>query len=250
MIRVLISGCTGHMGYAVQKACEESEGFSVACGVDILEGASFPYPYFDSFDKVNVPFDVIIDFSSPKAVEGELKLAIKEKKPVVIGSTGLSEKEMECIRKASEVIPVLQSGNMSLGVNLQMDLIKTAAKALVPGYDIEIVERHHRQKKDAPSGTALMLADAISSVLPEKPEYVLGRSEKDKKRTDSEIGFHSVRGGTIVGEHEVSFIGNDEVITITHHAFSKRIFAEGALHAARFLTDKKPGMYAMSDVLA
>ena len=249
MIRLLINGIHGQMGRALCKAAEESDSFTVSGGVDRVVDAAFPYPIFPDYPSVNVPYDVIIDFSVPAALEEELRFASANGKPLVVGTTGLTERHVRMMKNASVRIPVFASGNMSLGVNLQMGLVRDAAAALGPSFDIEIIERHHRTKKDAPSGTALMLADAISGCSPEEYEYVYGRHEKDRRRSSHEIGFHSVRGGTLVGEHEVSFSGKDEVVSVTHQAFSKQVFAQGALRAASYIADKPSGFYNMENIV-
>ena len=170
--------------------------------------------------------------------------------PAIIGTTGLGERELKLIRAASERIPVFQTGNMSLGVNLQLELVQLASATLGPDFDVEIIETHHRKKIDAPSGTALMLANAIAESLPEETELVYGRHEKNKRRTNSEIGIHSVRGGTVVGEHQVQFIGNDEIVEVSHRAFSKQVFVQGALRAAQYICGKKNGLYNMKNVVS
>jgi 4-hydroxy-tetrahydrodipicolinate reductase len=182
-------------------------------------------------------------------VPSVLRFAQRKKIPAVIGTTGLGERERKLIRTASERVPVFQTGNMSLGVNLQLELIQLAASTLGSAFDVEIVETHHRMKVDAPSGTALMLANAVSSGSAEETELVYGRHEKNKRRTQNEIGIHSIRGGTIVGEHQVQFIGNDEIIEITHRAYSKQVFAQGALRAASFMIGKEDGLYNMKNVV-
>ena len=247
MIRILLSGCGGRMGREVAKLCAASDCFKVVCGVDpAMPDCAFPvYPDFSS---VKEESDVIIDFSFHTAVVSLLEYATAKKIPSVIATTAFTPDETELIRKAAESIPVFRSANMSIGVNLICELAKKAAKFL-PDFDIEIVERHHNQKVDAPSGTALMIADEISSVLPDKMEYVYDRHGVTKKRAKNEIGIHAIRGGTIVGDHEVIFAGPQEVVTISHSSYSREILANGAICAARFLADKKPGYYTMKDML-
>ena len=249
MIRLLINGILGRMGHALCTAAEESDSFTVAGGVDRVVDAAFPYPVFPNLSSADVPFDVIIDFSVPAALEDELRFACANGKPLVVGTTGLTDRHIRMLKNASVRIPVFMSGNMSLGVNLQMDLVRNASAALGPSFDVEIIERHHRTKKDAPSGTALMLAGAVAGSASGDYDYVYGRHEKDRARSDHEIGFHSVRGGTLVGEHEVSFIGKDEVVSVTHQAFSKRVFAEGALRAASYVSGRGPGFYNMENIV-
>ncbi len=247
--RVLINGALGHMGQAVLAAMNGHEGDLVpAVGVDLMQGA-FPGVLFASAGEVDVPFDVAIDFSRPEATMAVLDLCLREGKPLVTGTTGLGEKEMGRLKEASRTIPVFYSRNMSLGVNLQIALVQAAARALGDAFDPEIVETHHNLKVDAPSGTALMLAEAIESVRDRESELVFGRHEKNKRRSKAEIGIHSLRGGNKAGEHTVYFLGTDEEIIITHRAGSKRVFAEGALKAASFLLTQEPGFYTMEDVI-
>lgn len=250
MIRLVIVGICGQMGHALCHAAADSTEFSVTAGVDRLADAAFACPIYASLDEVQEDFDAIIDFSVPAVLGDELRFVRAQHKPLVVGTTGLTQEHLDLLHAAAEDAPVFQTGNMSLGVNLQMQLVEKAASALGTGFDVEIVERHHRKKVDAPSGTALMLANAISSRYDCELEHVYGRGEKNRRRSDNEIGFHSVRGGTIVGEHEVAFIGQDEIIEITHKAFSKRIFAEGALRAAKYLMGQKNGFYHMGHVLS
>lgn len=251
MISVLINGICGQMGRAVYAACQAQSGaFSVAAGVDV-SGASegLACPVYRDIDDVTQPVGVVIDFSVPASVPAVLRFAQSRAIPAIIGTTGLGEREMKLIRSASERIPVFQTGNMSLGVNLQLELIRLASSTLGADFDVEIIETHHRKKVDAPSGTALMLARAVSSGTADEIELVFGRHEKNKRRAQNEIGIHSVRGGTVVGEHQVQFIGTDEIIEITHRAFSKQVFAQGALRAAQFITGKQNGLYSMENVV-
>jgi len=250
MTQIVIMGICGQMGHALYQAAAESKEFTVTAGVDRLADAAFACPIYSSLEDISEDFDVIIDFSVPAVLESELNYAKKHRKPVVICTTGLTEEHRSMLQETAKEIPVFNSGNMSLGVNLQMQLLRQASAALGTGFDVEIVERHHRKKVDAPSGTALMLADAVNSQREEALEHKYGRGEKNRRRPDNEIGFHSVRGGTIVGEHEVSFIGQDEIVEITHKAFSKRVFAEGALRAAAFLAGKTNGFYDMELMLS
>ena len=251
MLSVIVNGINGQMGHAVYTACQASDGaFCVVAGVDAAETAgSFACPVYNSFSAVRETADVIIDFSIPTALPDVLRYALNKRLPAVIGTTGLSERDKKLIKTASERIPVFQTGNMSLGVNLQEALVRTASAALGPDFDVEIIEKHHRKKVDAPSGTALMLADTIRSASTDDIHYEFGRHEKNKRRTNGEIGFHSVRGGTIVGEHEVMFIGNDEIVEITHKAYSKQVFARGALRAAQYIAGKQNGLYNMQNVV-
>ena len=247
--RVLISGALGHMGQAVLSALKASGGYLIpAAGIDLVQG-EFPGALFPAADKVDVPFDVAIDFSRPAATMALLELCLRERKPLVVGTTGLGEMEMNRLREAAKVIPVFFSRNMSLGVNLQLALVRTATRVLGPAFDPEIVETHHNLKVDAPSGTALMLAETIEDARNGDSEFVFGRHEKNKRRTKAEIGIHSLRGGNIAGEHTVYFLGTDEEIVITHRAGSKRVFADGAIKAAAFLLEQGPGFYTMEDVI-
>ncbi len=247
MIQVLLSGCGGRMGREVAKICEVSDCFEIAAGVDpVLPECAFPV--YSTFNEVKEKIDVIIDFSFHTAITGLLAYAKKEKIPAVIATTAFTPEELAEIENASKEIPVFKSANMSIGVNLICELAQKAAKFL-PDFDIEIVEKHHNQKVDAPSGTALMIADEIASVLPEKVEYVYDRHSVTQKRSKNEIGIHAIRGGTIVGEHEVIFAGHQEVVTITHTSYSREILANGAVCAAQYLVGKPAGMYNMKSML-
>ena len=208
------------------------------------------YPVFPSLDQCSVEADVIVDFASPKAVDGLLAYSCKKQVPVVLCTTGLSKEQLAAVEKASQVTAILRSANMSLGVNLLLKLVSDAARVLAgSGFDMEIVEKHHNQKVDAPSGTALALADSMNQAMDGQYAYTCDRSTRREKRDPKEIGISSVRGGSIVGEHDVIFAGRDEVLTLSHTAYSKAIFAKGALEAAKFLAGKKPGMYSMTDVV-
>ncbi len=247
--RVLINGALGHMGQAVLAALNAGDGSLIpAAGVDLKQGA-FPAPLFSAADQVDVPFDVAIDFSRPEAAMAVLDLCLREGKPLVTGTTGLGERELARLKEASGSIPVFYSRNMSLGVNLQLALVRAAARVLGPAFDPEIVETHHNLKVDAPSGTALMLAEAIEAACEGESELVFGRHDKSKPRDRGEIGIHSLRGGNVAGEHAVYFLGTDEELIITHRAGSKRVFAEGALKAAAFLLTRNTGFYTMEDVI-
>ena len=213
-------------------------------------GTDLGYPVFPSLDQCSVEADVIVDFASPKAVDGLLAYSCKKQVPVVLCTTGLSGEQLAAVEKASQVTAILRSANMSLGVNLLLKLVSDAARVLAgSGFDMEIVEKHHNQKVDAPSGTALALADSMNQAMDGQYAYTCDRSTRREKRNPKEIGISSVRGGSIVGEHDVIFAGRDEVVTLSHTAYSKAIFAKGALEAAKFLAGKKPGMYSMTDVV-
>lgn len=251
MINVLLSGCNGKMGQVITRLAENFSGLKIAGGFDINNNINNPYPVFTSLEECNVKGDVIVDFSNPKAFGGLIQFAQDRNIPIVMCTTGLSSEQTYVLKnEVSRNIPVFFSANMSLGVNLLIDLVKKAAKVLEGQFDIEIVEKHHNQKIDAPSGTALAIADAINETLEEKCEYTYDRHSRMKKRGKQEIGIHAVRGGTIVGDHSVIFAGNDEIIEINHTATSKEIFAIGALKAALFLASKKPGLYSMTELIA
>ena len=250
MIRILLNGCNGKMGQTITKACELNENFKIVAGIDPSSKYNNAYPVYSNAWDVAETADIIIDFSHPSALEGLLEYAVAKKLPIVIATTGLGEKHKKAIEEASKSIRVLLSANTSLGVNLLIDLVRRATKILGDNFDIEIVEKHHNQKIDSPSGTALAIADAVNSVLDNKMKYVYDRHSTMQKRTRDEIGIHSVRGGTITGEHTVIFAGIDEIIEIKHTAISKSLFAAGALRAAQFLHDKGPGFYRMEDIFA
>lgn len=251
MINVLLSGCNGKMGQVITRLSENFNGLKIAAGFDINDNIQNPYPVFTSLEACDVKVDVIIDFSNPKAFNALTEYAKEKRIPVVMATTGLSAEQTSMLTNdLSKRIPVFFSANMSLGVNLIIDLVKKAAKVLEGQFDIEIVEKHHSQKIDAPSGTALAIADAINQSLEEKCEYMYDRHSRRKKRGKQEIGIHAVRGGTIVGDHSVIFAGNDEIIEINHTAMSKEIFGVGALKASAFLVSKGPGLYSMTDLIA
>lgn len=250
MIRFMMHGCNGKMGRMITQIVKEEENAEIAAGVDAYTGVPNDYPVFDSIEKCDVDVDVVIDFSTAKAVDALLGYCVEKKIPVVLCTTGLSEEQLGKVNEASKQIAVLKSANMSLGINLLLKLLKDAAKVLGPaGYDIEIVERHHNQKLDAPSGTALALADSVNEALDNEYHYVYDRSQVRQKRDKKEIGISAVRGGTIVGDHEVIFAGTDEVIEFDHTAYSRSVFAKGAVEAGKFLAGRKPGMYDMGDVV-
>lgn len=250
MIKIIMCGCNGKMGQTITGIVAEDEESEIVAGFDIAENDSLSYPVFTDMYKCDVDADVVIDFSSSKGTDKLLEYCVDKKMPLVLCTTGLSEEQLNKVHEASKTIPVLKSANMSLGINTIMKLLKEATKVLAPaGYDIEIVERHHNQKVDAPSGTALALADTINEQLDNEYEYKFDRSGDRIKRPKKEIGISAVRGGTIVGDHEVIFAGIDEVIEINHHAYSKAVFGKGAVQAAKFLAGKEPGMYDMGNVI-
>ena len=247
MVRAIMHGCNGHMGQVITGLIKADEGIELVAGIDKYTGIANDYPVFESLEKCDVEADVIIDFSNAAAADALLTYCEEKKMPVVLCTTGLSEEQLAKIPEAAKKTAVLKSANMSLGINLLMKLLKEATKVLAPaGYDMEIVEKHHNQKLDAPSGTAIALADSMNEAMDEAYHYVYDRSQERKKRDTKEIGISAVRGGTIVGEHEVLFAGTDEVIEFKHTAYSKTIFGKGAVEAAKFLAGKPAGLYDMS----
>lgn len=250
MINILLTGCNGRMGQAVALSCASNENCNIAAGVDVMGGTNASnFPTFLSVEEFDGSCDVIIDFSHHTATEGLLNYAKKQNLPIIIATTGHTPDETELIRKAAEAIPVFYSRNMSLGINVLIALAKKACLSLGADFDIEIIEKHHNQKLDAPSGTALMLADALKDTRDCETEYMYNRQPLHQKRSKSEIGIHAVRGGTIVGEHDVIFAGKDEVITLSHSAASRNVFAEGAVRAAQFIIGKSAGLYNMDDIV-
>ncbi len=251
MTNIILTGCGGRMGEAVSKLVETSTELKIVAGVDINASsvaAASSFPVYTSIFEFPERADVIVDFSHHSAITSLLDYAVKSATPIVVCTTGHTDDELALMKKASESVAVFHSGNMSIGINLLMALCKKASEILGDSFDVEIIEKHHNKKLDAPSGTALMLADTIKDTR-EQTEFVYERHSVRREREKSEIGIHSVRGGTIVGEHEVIFAGNNELISITHTAMSREIFASGAVRAAKFLADKCEGMYDMSDVI-
>ncbi len=244
-------GCNGKMGRVISDLVKQDEKAEIVAGIDISGECLDDYPVFRSIEECEVQADVVIDFSSPAVLSELLDMGIKKQIPLVLCTTGYSEEELQQISKASKQTAILRSANMSLGINLLLDLVSAAAKVLAAAdFDIELIEKHHNQKVDAPSGTALALADAVNKGLDEEYTYCYDRSKERVKRGKKEIGISAVRGGTIVGEHEVIFAGTDEVIEFKHTAYSKAIFGKGAVAAAKFLHGKSAGMYSMKDVIA
>ncbi len=248
MLKIILSGCCGSMGRTVAACAAENPDCELVAGIDVNDSAS-SFPVFHAPSEVEAQADVLIDFSNPSLLAPLLAFGIERKMPLVLCTTGYSKEQTQEIKRASARIPIFFSGNMSLGVNLLIELSKKAAKVLGNSFDVEIIEKHHNRKLDAPSGTALMIADGISSVLDKDMHYVYDRHSQRKPREATEIGIHSVRGGTIVGEHEVIFAGPHEVVTLSHSAQSRDIFALGALRAAGFLVCQSNGLYSMSDLL-
>ena len=250
MIRILLCGCFGKMGRVITQLVADRPNCEIVAGVDLASDPTAPFPSYTNIDAVQEPADVIIDFSHPSLLASILGYAAQhDNMPAVLCTTGYSAEQVEVLKAAAATQPIFYSRNMSLGINLLIELSKKAAMVLGDQFDIEIVEKHHNQKIDAPSGTALMLADAISSVRDGETEYTYDRHAQRKKRSKNEIGLHAVRGGTIVGEHEVIFAGNHEVITLSHSAQSKELFAVGAVNAAVFMCGKAPGLYDMSAMI-
>ena len=250
MIKILMHGCNGRMGQMISGLVRDEEEMMIAAGVDTYQGVSNEYPVFGSIDACDDDVDVVIDFSNAAAADAVMEYCAKRQIPLVFCTTGLSEEQLQKLEDTAKQTAVLKSANMSLGINLLLKLLKDAAKVLAPaGYDIEIVEKHHNQKLDAPSGTALALADSINEAMDGSYVYTYHRSQVRRKREKKEIGISAVRGGTIVGEHEVLFAGLDEVIELKHTAYSRSVFGKGAVEAARFLAGKPAGMYDMSDVI-
>ena len=251
MLKIGLCGCNGRMGKVITDIVSKKENMKIVAGFDAYTEKLADYPVYADPKEFTGECDVIIDFSNPASLDGLLSYCKEHKTPVVICTTGHSKEQLDAMRTASAEIPVFRSGNMSIGINLMMDLLRKCGSVLGDGYDVEITEKHHNQKLDAPSGTALMLADAVNEALPYDAEYVYNRHDRREKRPKHEIGIHSIRGGTIVGEHEVLFAGRDELIEIRHVALSREVFAVGAVDAAAFLgAQTQPGMYDMSDVIA
>lgn len=250
MVKIIMHGCNGHMGQVISGIVEKDPDAEIVAGIDIADQGKNSYPVFTDIDACQVEADAIIDFSSAKATDKLLEYSAARQIPVVLCSTGLSQEQLAKVEETSRKVAVLKSANMSLGINTLLKLVQDAAKVLAAaGFEMEIVEKHHRLKLDAPSGTALALADSINEAMDNQYHYVYDRSQKREKRDDKEIGISAVRGGTIVGEHEIIFAGQDEVIEFKHTAYSKAIFGKGAVEAAKFLAGKPAGRYDMSDVI-
>jgi len=248
MIKVILNGCSGKMGKMVFETTSQFPNLEIVAGIDKFP-AELGFPIFKSIEDVNIDYDVLLDFSRADALVSLLALTEKTKKPLVICSTGFSKEDLALIDEKSKTLPLFRSANMSLGINLINSLLKKVAPLLYGNYDIEIVEKHHNQKVDAPSGTAILLADTIRDSLADKTEYVYGR-DGNSKRKQNEIGIHAVRGGSIIGDHEVIFAGTGEVIELTHKAISREVFAVGALKACEYMSNiSKSGLYDMNDVI-
>lgn len=249
MIKIILNGCGGRMGLVINKLVNENDEFVITAGVDIHKKNEFNYPVYKAISEINEDADVIIDFSNRAALKPVLNYAIINNLPSVLCTTGYSTDDMDEIMAASKKIAVFQSANMSIGINLLKNIASLASKILYSDFDIEIVEKHHNKKADAPSGTALYLADSIKKSIDDNIEYVYGRHTKTEKRKKNEIGIHAVRGGSIVGEHEIIFAGDGEVIELKHSAISRDVFGIGALKAAAYIKDKKSGFYNMDDLI-
>lgn len=249
MTKVLLHGCCGKMGKAISNLSNKYDDITIVAGVDKYNSNDMKYPVFESLEDVNVDYDVLLDFSRADAIEGLLNFSIKNNKPIIICSTGFSDEQIKLIEDSSKKIPVFRSGNMSVGINLMAMVLKKVAPILYKDYDIEIIEEHHNQKVDSPSGTALLLGDAIRDSVDEDMEYVYGR-EGHSKREKHEIGMHSIRGGSIVGVHDVMFAGDGEVLKFSHNAISRDVFAAGALKACIYMNNVKENkLYNMEDVI-
>ena len=250
MTKVIMHGCNGRVGQIITTLAKEDSSFEVVAGVDKFDDGHNSYPVFNSLAECDVDADVVIDFSNSSAVDNLLDAAVAKNIPVVLCTTGLSEEQLAKVKADSEKIAILRSANMSLGINLLLKLVKEAAGVLYPaGFDIEVVEKHHKHKLDAPSGTAIALAEAVNEELDGELEFVFNRSDRRIERPEKEIGISAVRGGSIVGDHDVIYAGADEVITISHTAYSRAVFAKGAVEAAKYLAGKQPGLYNMSNVI-
>ena len=250
MVNVIMHGCNGKMGRVITDLISKDEDVQIVAGIDAYTGIANDYPVFKSIKECDVKADAIIDFAVTAAIDDLLDYAVETKTPVVVCTTGLSAQQLDKVNEASKSVAVLRSANMSLGINTLMKVLKIATDVLADrGFDIEIVEKHHNQKIDAPSGTAIALADSINEAMADQYVYNYDRSHERKKREKNEIGIVAVRGGTIVGQHDVIFAGADEVIEFHHTAYSKAIFGKGAVEAAKFLAGKPAGMYDMSDVI-
>lgn len=250
MVKVIMHGCNGKMGQVISGLIAADPEVELVAGIDARDDGHNPYPVFTDINACDVEADCIIDFSAAVAVDKLLDYCVEKTLPCVLCTTGLSEVQLTKVAEAAESTAILKSANMSLGINLLLKMLKEAAGVLAPaGFDMEIVEKHHNLKVDAPSGTALALADSINEEFNNEYEYVYDRSSRREKRPEKEIGISAVRGGTIVGDHDVIFAGADEVITFSHTAYSKAVFGKGAVQAAKFLAGKPAGMYNMGDVI-
>ena len=250
MVNMIMHGCNGRMGQMITDIVANDPDIKIVAGIDINTVQKNDYPVFASMEQCDIDADVVVDFGNAAATDNLVKACIDKKLPLVLCTTGLSEEQLQLVKDASDKIAMFKSANMSLGINLLQKILRDNAAVLAEaGFDVEIVEKHHKMKLDAPSGTALALADSVNDGLKDHKDYVFDRSTRRQKRPDTEIGISAVRGGTIVGEHDVIFAGQDEVVTFSHTAYSRAVFAKGAIEAAKFLSDKTSGMYDMSDVI-
>lgn len=246
-MKIILSGCNGQMGKVITEIVKESTDIEIIAGVDLNDEKLSEYPVFKNINEIDKKADAIIDFSKPSTLNSLIEYCEKTKTPAVLAATGYTEEEINKIKNLGKKAPILFSRNMSLGINIMMELLKIATRSL-SGFDIELIEKHHNKKVDSPSGTAFMLAETINKEKDNKMNYVYGREGNDTKRKENELAIHAIRGGTIVGEHEVLFAGLDEIIEIKHTALSKKVFANGAINAARFIKNKEIGLYDMSDL--
>lgn len=248
MIQILLNGCCGKMGKVITEVLSQFPDLNIVAGVDKYP-CDNPFPVFTSLSNINIPYDVLLDFSRPTALENLISLSEKTKKPLVLCTTGYSSNDLDLINYKSSIIPIFKSANMSYGINLINVLLKKITPLLYDNYDIEIIEKHHNQKVDSPSGTALLLGNTISSSIDSKTNFIYGREGKKKRKKD-EIGIHAIRGGSIVGDHEIIFAGTGEIIELNHKAISREVFAIGALKACEYMSRiKKPGLYNMENML-
>ncbi|CAM2775787.1 4-hydroxy-tetrahydrodipicolinate reductase [Hathewaya histolytica] len=248
MIRIILSGCSGKMGRMVSECAKKSLNSSIVAGIDLNKNTTLDYPVFNNIEDCNVDGDVIIDFSRPESLDSLIKYSTDKKTPIVICTTGYSEEQLKEIESLSSKVAIFHSANMSIGINLINNLLRQISDKLFGDYDIEIIEKHHNQKVDSPSGTALLLANTIKDSIKDDTEFEFGR-EGLKKREKKEIGIHAIRGGNIIGDHTVIFAGEGECIELTHKAISREVFAIGAIKAAEFLYKKEPGIYSMDDLV-
>lgn len=250
MVRIILNGCNGAMGKMLANIIAQDEQAQVVAGIDITQAADTPFPVFESIKECDVEADALIDFTVSKITDMVLDQCAQKGLALVLATTGLSDEQLAHVQEAGKTIPIVQSYNMSLGINTLAKIVELITPVLADArFDIEIVERHHRRKLDAPSGTAIMLGNAANKSLNGEYHFVFDRSERREKRDPKEIGFSAVRGGTIVGVHDVIYAGEDEVIELNHQAFSRGVFAKGAVQAAKFLQGKEPGVYTMRDVI-
>ncbi len=248
MIKIVLNGCSGKMGKMITECADKFKNLEIVAGIDKFP-SNAPYPIFESAQDLNIQYDVLLDFSRADALHSLLEITEKTNKPLVICSTGFTPEDLALIDEKSSTLKLFRSGNMSFGINLINSLLKKVTPLLYGNYDIEIVEKHHNQKVDAPSGTAIMLADSIKNSIEDTTKYIYGR-EGNSKREENEIGIHAVRGGGIIGDHDVIFAGTGEVIELTHKAISREVFAVGALKACEYMASvTNPGLYDMSDVI-